>query len=673
MIERKHTLHTSCGLASALAICFPFWFALPGCGDNKGPLIDPELAVVSVTADARVEPGGSLSMTAMLQNSGDVAWPDDLRFEPQSNTGWDVPVWELPDGVPPGETVMVTQTIDASTQIGFHTLTWLAVGPDGPLTPDATPAVTIDLEVTCDDGVFCNGDERYVGSACTASVSPCDDGVACTIDQCDEERHLCTTELGADCATCDRADCQPDCTGKECGPDGCGGSCGDSCADTELCVAGTCTTDAPPGTCLSAIDLLEADAELIGTHVIMGDTSTGIHSVSPTCNPASDANEQVYTFTIDRVVGIDARMSGFDTVLDLRLAACQDTAATVACSDDATPPGTNGSRIATMLQPGTYYLIADGYNSLAGGPFTLSVRFTDGCVPQCDGRFCGDDGCGGQCGECADGEACTPGGRCQADPCVPACDGRECGTDGCGGMCGSCGDGDLCVEETGECRAFPTCNHDRPTCEGGCSATQFCGFDCRCHEMSEPRADLTVGEERLASEIVFETRSFDQASCAVFEGCVGGMGERRLLRFTVLSANQGRGEFKPPQPSERPDLFEYSPCHGHYHFKGFAQYALLDMDGNVVAPGHKQAYCLIDSEQIMQGPTIACEPQYSCDNQGLQAGWGDTYSADLDCQWVDITGVPPGEYRLQVTLNPDHLFDEVSYDNNTGSVPVTVE
>jgi hypothetical protein len=670
MIDGNCTLHRSRLRASTLA--FTLALALPGCGDNKGPVFDLALTVVSVNTDDRAQPGGSLTVTAMLRNSGEGAWPDDLRLEFQSDPDWDVPVWELPDAVPPGETVTVTQTIDVSTQIGFHTLTWLAVGPDGPLAPGATPSVNLDLEVTCDDGVFCNGDERYVDGSCAASTSPCDDGVACTIEQCDEELQRCTVELGADCATCDRADCEPNCTEKECGTDGCGGSCGD-CADTELCVSGQCTTDAPPGTCLSALDLLPADTELIGTHVIMGDTSDAIHSVSPTCNAASDANEQVYTFTLDRVVGIDARMSGYDTVLDLRLADCQDTAATVACSDDATPPGDYGSRVATMLQPGTYYLIADGYSSTESGPFTLTVRFTDGCVPQCDGRFCGDDGCGGQCGECADGEVCTAGGRCQAENCVPDCGGRECGTDDCGGTCGSCEGDELCVEETGQCGSFPVCNHDRPTCEGGCSATQFCGFDCRCHEMNEPRADLIVGEERLASEIVFETRSFDEASCAVYEGCVGGMGERRLLRFTVLSANQGRGTFVPPQPSERPDLFEYSPCHGHYHFKGFAQYSLLDQGGQVVVPGRKQAYCLIDSEQSSQGPTVACEPAYDCDNQGLQAGWADTYGYDLDCQWLDVTGVPPGEYRLEVTLNPDRLFDEVSYENNSGSVPVTIE
>jgi hypothetical protein len=665
------TLHRSRRITMALAR-WARWIvlglALPACGDNRGPRIDPALTVVSASAVARVAPGGALTLSATLTNSGAVAWPDDVRLELQADPDWAVPVWELPDAVPPGETVTVMHTIDASIQIGFHTLTWSAVGPAGPLGAD----LTIALEVTCDDGVFCNGDERYVNGACAASTPPCDDGAACTTDQCDEERELCTYVLGADCSTCDRADCQPDCTNKECGADGCGGSCG-ACGDAALCIDNACTTDAPPGTCLSPIALLAPDAALIGTHVITGDTATGIHSVAPACNTASDASELVYTFTLDRTVGIDARLTGNDTVLDLRRGDCVDTAASVACSDDATPPGAYGSRVATMLEPGTYFLIADGYSSLENGPFTLTVRFTDGCVPQCDGRFCGDDGCGGACGDCGDGEACTPGGRCQADPCIPACDGRACGADGCGGTCGACSGDELCVEEEGQCRAFPVCNHERPTCEGGCGAGEFCGQDCRCHDMSQPRSDLVVGEERLASEISFETRSFDEASCAVFEGCVGGMGDRKLLRFTVSSVNQGRGEFVPPQPSERPDLFEYSPCHGHFHFKGFAQYSLVDQDGNEVAPGRKQAYCLIDSEQISQGPTIACEAAYDCENQGLQAGWADIYSSDLDCQWLDVTDVPPGEYRLQVTLNPGRLFDEVSYENNTSSVPVTIE
>ena len=33
------------------------------------------------------------------------------------------------------------------------------------------------------------------------------------------------------------------------------------------------------------------------------------------------------------------------------------------------------------------------------------------CIPACEGRVCGNDGCGGVCGACADGDGCS-GGAC---------------------------------------------------------------------------------------------------------------------------------------------------------------------------------------------------------------------------------------------------------------------
>ena len=40
------------------------------------------------------------------------------------------------------------------------------------------------------------------------------------------------------------------------------------------------------------------------------------------------------------------------------------------------------------------------------------------CDPVCDGRTCGDDGCGGVCGTCADGETCDVQGLCEQDGCT---------------------------------------------------------------------------------------------------------------------------------------------------------------------------------------------------------------------------------------------------------------
>jgi len=36
------------------------------------------------------------------------------------------------------------------------------------------------------------------------------------------------------------------------------------------------------------------------------------------------------------------------------------------------------------------------------------------CVPSCNGRACGGDGCGGTCGSCAAGLACQSDGACGA-------------------------------------------------------------------------------------------------------------------------------------------------------------------------------------------------------------------------------------------------------------------
>ena len=63
------------------------------------------------------------------------------------------------------------------------------------------------------------------------------------------------------------------------------------------------------------------------------------------------------------------------------------------------------------------------------------------CAPpcSCEGKQCGDDGCGGECGTCDPGYSCNTKGVCIDDSpvCEPACEGKDCGDDGCGGVCRS--------------------------------------------------------------------------------------------------------------------------------------------------------------------------------------------------------------------------------------------
>ena len=89
------------------------------------------------------------------------------------------------------------------------------------------------------------------------------------------------------------------------------------------------------------------------------------------------------------------------------------------------------------------------------------------CIPACDGRVCGPDGCGDICGFCKYGEACTPEGTCKPI-CFPDCEDRECGSDGCEGSCGDCPENFECGLTDGKC-------HEK-ACVADCTGKQ-CGND----------------------------------------------------------------------------------------------------------------------------------------------------------------------------------------------------
>ncbi|RXN32902.1 caytaxin-like isoform X1 [Labeo rohita] len=99
----------------------------------------------------------------------------------------------------------------------------------------------------------------------------------------------------------------------------------------------------------------------------------------------------------------------------------------------------------------------------------------------------------------------------------------------------------------------------------------------------------------------------------------------------------------------------------HYHsMDAFSNYDLLDAStGKKVAEGHKASFCLEDT---------SCDPAglepFSFLEQGLGPGCYDTYHANIDCQWIDITDVAPGDYILKVTVNPGFQVPESDFSNN---------
>jgi hypothetical protein len=171
--------------------------------------------------------------------------------------------------------------------------------------------------------------------------------------------------------------------------------------------------------------------------------------------------------------------------------------------------------------------------------------------------------------------------------------------------------------------------------------------------------DLTVDAQRFVAQMEIVDRYFAPDDCALAEGVVGGSGYRRLLRFDTVVMNRGGGDLVVGDRSD-PDnpyaaYFVYHACHGHYHIKDFSLYELRTSDGTQVVTGVKQGFCFEDSFKYEDGGK---SHGYDCDYQGITAGWGDWYYKQLVGQWIDITGVPEGDYSVRVTVNSGNIFDE---------------
>ncbi|XP_047437275.1 lysyl oxidase homolog 1 [Mugil cephalus] len=135
---------------------------------------------------------------------------------------------------------------------------------------------------------------------------------------------------------------------------------------------------------------------------------------------------------------------------------------------------------------------------------------------------------------------------------------------------------------------------------------------------------------------------------------------RVLLRFPQRVKNKGTADFMPNRPRH---TWEWHSCHQHYHsMDEFSHYDLLEVStGRKVAEGHKASFCLEDT---------TCDfghlKRYACTShtQGLSPSCYDTYNADIDCQWIDITDIQPGNYILKLQVNPKFLVMESDFTNN---------
>ena len=216
------------------------------------------------------------------------------------------------------------------------------------------------------------------------------------------------------------------------------------------------------------------------------------------------------------------------------------------------------------------------------------------------------------------------------------------------------------------CMDVMACNYS-PLAE--MPATCYYNGDPNCSNLGP---DLSVDGNLLYTSLYQATINGDDA-CLVNEGCLQGLGNREIIRFSTRIDNIGNQDYFIGVPNTANDQFVWDMCHNHYHYAGYAEYELYDVNGNLMPEvGFKNGFCVLDLG------CVTGVAKFGCGNMGITAGCYDVYSSALECQWVDVTDVPAGTYHLVLKTNWDHDPDmlgryELAYDNNWAQVCFSFE
>lgn len=184
-----------------------------------------------------------------------------------------------------------------------------------------------------------------------------------------------------------------------------------------------------------------------------------------------------------------------------------------------------------------------------------------------------------------------------------------------------------------------------------------------------PLPDLVLDAAYLVDTVALDQVDVDDA-CLLAEGCVTGLGERRVVRFGSRTGNVGTADFVLGSAEADNPLWTRDTCQETFDLVGFARYELIDeATGELVLAGAKSGFCIADAEEWVPESGASCEV-YDCNQQGISRGCADNYGSSLECQWVDVTDIPSGDYELRVTINADRSVPELDYSNNLVTVPV---
>lgn len=395
-------------------------------------------------------------------------------------------------------------------------------------TPPSTGVYTIALDADFDSVLYVAGDCANVDGSCLAGVDrgavetailPLEGGVPVwvVVDGWSD-----TTNRAGTYGLTISEPCVQSCAGRQCGSDGCNSTCGtcdpgDLCSGEGQCLAAetfpgnTCTNPFP----ISAIPFSA-----------QGDTgeATNVFSFGDGACPGRTSGlgrgsaDHVYSFTPTVTGTYEVVIESEFDVISYITTNCADIDGTCLTGGDA---GFSTERRKARMEAGTqYFIFVDGFSNFTNSSGTYSIAIGEPCLGDCDGRFCGDDGCGSTCGTCELPTLCDPEpGQCLPPAATP---GNTCATPLMVGALPFEGTGD-----TSDAQAIY-----QITRSGSCEGTSTKGAASKDHvwQFTPPSA----GRYKIELTSTFDAALYVAIDCASVDGsCLGGSDSIGTERLTL--------------------------------------------------------------------------------------------------------------------------------------------
>jgi lysyl oxidase len=182
---------------------------------------------------------------------------------------------------------------------------------------------------------------------------------------------------------------------------------------------------------------------------------------------------------------------------------------------------------------------------------------------------------------------------------------------------------------------------------------------------------------------------------------------RKLLRFASIIVNVGAGPFEvhgeraagASTMTTKQRIFDDAggyrdvptdaimyfagDGHAHWHVRDLEDFVLERSDnGTKVGTFAKHGFCFYDNYLYgSSDPAFYTKASRSCGRSasetqtlmGLSVGWGDRYAVTLPDQYIDITGLTSGRYRLIGTADASDWFLESDNANNVAWVDIQLK